>query len=235
MSKKNGSTAVLTRPETAPPAGDLAVLDGLPMSKYEDKDFDSISGGSYLPRLMLYGSGSNAVKEEKVGIGYSLVEGKDNFTYLGKDVDVLNITWRPKALMMGDQIIANHNPSSDEFKKIRDRADNEKDSGCMYGPEFLVWIPSLSKFATFLMGSKTGRNEAPKMKALLKKPASLKTKLFSNKDYRWHGSEVFACSTPFEMPDSTDLFEKVTAFNNPKESEIEAVDPPAGGEAPRAR
>lgn len=239
MSKKNGSNgavAELTRPMNAPPTGDLAVLDNLPASKFDDKDLEKVTGGSYLPRLMIYGSNSDAVKEEKIpAIGYALVEGKDNFTYLGKDVDVLNISRRPKALEMGDSVIANHNIHSDEFKRIKNRADNEKDSGCMYGPEFLVWVPSLQKFATFLMGSKTARNEAPKMLALLRKPVTLKTKLFSNASYKWHGSEVFPCSTPFDMPDQAELFEKVTDFNNPKESEVELVDPPASGSEARQR
>lgn len=241
LSKKNGNAgaavAELTRPVSAPPAGDLAVMDQLPASKFDDKDCDKISGGSYLPRLMLYGSNSDAVKEELVQIGYSLVEGKDNFTYLGREVDLLCIAKRPKAIEMGDQIIANHNINSPDFKRIKDRADHEKNSMCMYGPEFLVWLPAVGKFATFLMGSKTARNEAPKLIALVRKPATVKTKLYENKDYKWHGPAVFPCSTPFDMPDTTEMFEKVTEFNNPKESEIEGVDPGKieGGDGGRAR
>lgn len=238
MSKKNGNAAVLepVRSMIAPPAGaGLAVLDSLPASQFGDDMFSKVASGGYLPRLMLYGSNSDPVKTETTQIGYSLVEGKDNFNYLGRDVDVLVIAWRPKAISMGDQVIANHNPDSPEFKRIQDLALNTKDSNCMYGPEYLVWVPALRKFATFLMGSKTARNESSKMQARLRQAATLKTKLYESKDFKWHGPQILACSTPFDFPTSEELTEVVTAFNNPKESEVEAIQPPAGGEAPRPR
>lgn len=216
---------------------DLAVLDSLPASKFEqsEKDFDKIAGSSFLPRLMLYGSNSDPVKVGTVDTGYSLVEGKDNFTYLGREVNILVISRRPKALSInGDTIISNHNIHSEEFQQIKNRADNEPDSGCMYGPEFLVWVPALSKFATFLMGSKTARNEAPKLFGLLRKPATLKTKLYENSKFKWHGPQVSKCSTPFDMPAPDDLIEKVHDFNNPKDSEVETVESDASKSA-RAR
>jgi hypothetical protein len=214
--------------------GDLAILDQLPVSQYSDDVFDKVASGSgFLPRLMLYGSNSNLVKEEKVQIGYSLVTGKDSYTYLGRECNILPLGWRPKAMEIGDSVITSHDISSIEFQRIKARADNEKDSGCMYGPEYLVWIPDLKKFATFLMGSTTSRNESPKLKALLKdkKAATLKTKLYSNKDYKWHGPEVIACSTPFDLPVLEEILEVVNTFNNPKESDVEGVDPEQAGTA----
>ena len=172
---------------------ELATLDGLnnlPASSFDEKEFAKVSGGRFLARLMLYGSKSEPVTEEKVPVGYSYVEGKDGFTYLGKDIDILALSWRPKAIdMSGDQIIANHDIQSDQFKAIRHKADNVSNSSCMYGPEFLVWIPAIGKFATFLMGSKTARNEAPKLMTRLKakqkaprsRPSSTRTRTSSGR------------------------------------------------------
>lgn len=208
----------------------------LPANKF-DEQFDKVaSGGGFLPRLMLYGSNSDVVKDEKAQVGYSLVKGKDELTYIGKEVEVLVLSWRPKALdMSGEQVVANHNPESPAFKAIAYRADNEKDSGCMFGPEYLVWIPALKCFATFLMGSKTARREAPAVKGFLPKPGQplkvcqLTTKLYSNDRFKWHGPKALESSVPVEMPDGPEAIDQIEKFQNPPESSVEAVEPEATG------
>lgn len=195
-------------------------------NKYDDKMFEEVaSGGKFLPRLQLYGGNSDLAKEGKIQMGtYGLVTNKDSVTALGNEVDVLVVGWRPKAIdMSGEDVVACYNPTSLLFKTIEAKA-GEKDSNCMFGPEFLVYVPSTKTWATFLMGSKTARREAPQMKVLMGGAATLKVTLIKTQKYSWHASVVTKCSTPFELPPSAEIIEKATAFNNPPEVEKELVE-----------
>jgi hypothetical protein len=93
----------------------------------------------------------------------------------------------------------------------------------MYGPEFLLYIPSVEDFATFFCGSKSARREAPNIKKLMTKPATFKSKKISNKRYTWFGPCVTTCSTPFAPPSLEELQEKVNKFNNPPDTSAEVV------------
>lgn len=199
------------------------------VSKYaDDKNFDAVSSGGFLPRLQLMGSSSNAVKESKINQGhYALVKGKDQIEDLTKEVQVIVLAWRPKALEIGTEtVLSVYNPKSEDFNRIALKSE-ESDSGCMYGPEFLVWVPSQKCFATFFMSSKTARREAPQLKGLMGKAATLKAQLIKAKKYAWHGPVVTPCSAPLDLPDMEKAREEALKFNNPPESDTEAA-PDAG-------
>jgi hypothetical protein len=123
---------------------------------------------------------------------------------------------------MGEQVISVFDMESDEFKRIQEKSA-EQDSGCMYGPEFLVYIPQIKEFATFFCGSKSARRESPTIKALLTKPATLKSKKIETKRYTWYGPQATSCSTPFDPPDLEALKKVVEKFNNPPKTEVEAA------------
>lgn len=206
----------------------LVTLDqlGLVPSKYAtDAAFNAVASASYLPRLTLYGANSEAVKEAKIPMAhYGLARSKDQIDDLTKEVVVVVIAWRPKALdMSGDPIISNYNPSSLEFKRISLKS-GEKNSGCMYGPEFLVYVPAAKAFATFFFGSKTARREAPNMKGLMGCAALCKAQLIKTTDYSWHGPVITPCSQSVELPDPESVREEAQKFNNPPESEIEKIE-----------
>lgn len=193
-------------------------------------DFDSMtSAGTYNPRLQLFGATSDACKEGKIGIGhYGLVRDKDTIIDLGAELDVAIISWRPKALKInGDEIITVYEPTAELFKKIM--AESEvKDSGAMYGPEFLVWIPIQTVFADYFMSSKTGRREAKNMRPLLGKAATLKVKFIKTAKYSWHGPVAVPCSTPFDIPPLEDLQEASFKFQNPPKQVLEPVKQDSG-------
>lgn len=229
-------------------SGTLATLGlgGIAPAKYaDDKAFNAVaSGGKWLPRLQLFGGNSDAAKEGKIQMGsYGLVTSKDQLTPLGTEVDVLVLSWRPKAMSVGgEDIITEYNPQSANFKALVAKAD-EPDSGCMYGPEFLLWIPTVRKYATFMMGSKSSRREAPNLRAILdgqkdgKIPAAtLKVTLIAGKKYKWHNPVVTVCSTPFDLPEDNDeMISVANDFNNPPESDTEMVTPEEKASAGRAR
>ncbi len=92
----------------------------------------------------------------------------------------------------------------------------------MYGPEFLVYIPSLRRFATYFMSSKTSRRQAPELNALKGRGATLKCKLIETPKYSWHGPVVTVCNTQLSnLPSSEDVEEQLGRFNNPDESSVE--------------
>jgi hypothetical protein len=213
------------KPVSAPatPAQMASALAGL-APKVDDAAFDAVaSGGKYLPRLQLFGSNSDAAKEGKIPNGtYGIVTGKDQLTPLGPEVNVLVISWRPKAIEIGDEIIESYDHTSETFKSIVAKSETP-DSGCMYGPEYLLWVPSEKKFVTFMMGSKSARREAPNLKAILESQkdgkipaATLKCTLIAGKKHKWHNPVITVCSTPFEMPTIDKLVEVANEFNNPK-------------------
>ena len=192
--------------------------------KHDDSAFDlATKSGAWLPRLQLMTKNSDACDDGTFPVNeYALVDGS-NLTNVGKEVDVLVITWRPKAIEMGDEIITVYDPKDPEFERIQIKSDT-KDSGCMFGIEFLVYVASQKCFATFFMGSKSSRREAPNVKALLRKAATLKSHRIEGKKFKWQSPCVSPCSTPFATPDVASLKEEIDKFNNPAKSDVEAAD-----------
>jgi len=219
-------------------SGELIPVGEFSGGKYgSDETFDLVSAVGYLPRLQLFGSNSDAVKEGKMPLAhYGLVRSKDQIEDLGPVVELLPICWRSKAMRLDEgNVVSVFNPEHSEFKKIMAESE-EKDSRCLYGPEYLIWIPNLKVFATFLMGSKTARREARALKPLLGKAASLKVKLVTNKNYKWHSPQILPASTPFTsdvLPPMDKIREEAEKFNNPEETVVESV-PEAGVAASEA-
>jgi hypothetical protein len=232
-------------------SNELATAQNFPMSVHtqDDKTWgDVVAAGSFLPYISLYGGNSNACKEGLIGIGrYGLVRQKDKIEDLTAEFSVLAIGWRYKAMKIGEGIISNYNPKSEMFLKIKEESEI-KDSGCMYGIEFLFWVPELPArcFATFYCNSKTSRREAQNIRPFCPeapnparitpehpngypghgpKPMTLKSQLIKTEKYTWHGPVATQCSTQFNLPSTEEMIEQATKFANPKESEIEAVKP----------
>lgn len=189
-----------------------------------DDVFNEMAKGfSFLPRLQLFGSNTQACGSGLVQVGtYGLVTGKDKIIQLGKEVDIFAFVWRPKALDMRDleNVIAYHDPKDPEFQEIQELS-GESDSGCMFGPEYLVWVPQLTRFATLLFGNKSARMEAPNLKARLGKPSTLTVNFVKKSKYAWHVIVVNECSTPFVMPTPESVKAEVTTFNAPPLKVIE--------------
>jgi len=204
------------------------------LAKYDDSVFkETTKSGDYLPRLQLMTSASDKCKSGEFPINHYALIRDQNYDDVGEAVDLLVVTWRPKALEIGDEVISVFDPESPEFKRIQEKS-GEKDSGCMYGPEYLVYLPSAKVFATFFCGSKSARREAPTIQNKLGKPATLKAKKIETKKYTWYAPSCTACSTPFETPDIEDLKKAVEKFNNPPANTVEVVEE-GEGEEERAR
>ena len=181
------------------------------------------TSGDYLPRLQLMTSNSDKCKQGDFPINHYAMIRDQTFTDLGTDVDVLVIAWRPKALEIGEELISSYDPDCETFKSIESRSA-QQNSGCMFGPEFLVYIPEQRAFATFFMGSKSARKEAPNVHAKLQKSGTLSSKLIETTKFKWQAPLMKGCSTPIDLPDKVDIDEQVQKFLNPKESDLEIAD-----------
>jgi hypothetical protein len=202
---------------------------------YEEELKEALTAGAWLPRFRLFTANSDQVKSEKIIMDhYGLEIGKDNIEDLGREVDVLLITIRPRALDVRDttNVRASSIIKSELYQDIKDIADNTPGkSGCLYGPEFLIYVPSKGVFATCHFNNPTARNEAGKVNALmldeelLKQgiqkrqitPATFKSKLIDNKKNKWKGMMATRCSTPFSLPSTEDIQKVVNVFLHPKE------------------
>lgn len=193
---------------------------------FDDKTFDLVAAASqsFLPRLQLGGGNSEAVKEGKVPMGHYFIAESSAVTPLAASVDVLVIAWQPKAVrIIGDDVNSYTDFNSNEFKKIMAESD-VPDSGCMWGMEFLVYSPLVSKFLSFFMCSKSARRVAPEVKALLGRAATLKAKLVKSTKYSWHVPVVTPCSTPFDIPKVEDIKVAAAKFQQQPESTTETVE-----------
>jgi len=193
------------------------------INKHDDESFDALQTSSYLARLQLMTSNAEKCKKGEFPTNhYAVVDGK-TFHDVGKTVDAIVLGWRPKALEIDDEILTIYKPDDPEFERIKDRADNEKDSGCMWGFEFLLWLGAHKRFVTFFCGSKSSRREAPNVKALMNKAATLRSKFIETKKYSWYTPDCVECSTPMPMPTKDALMAELEKFNNPPENTTEKV------------
>lgn len=183
----------------------------------------TVQSGDYLPRLQLMSSNSDKCKTGDFPVNHYALIRDQTFTDLGQEVDILVIAWRPKALEIDEELITSFDPESSTFKSIEERSV-QPNSGCMYGPEFLVYVPDNKAFATFFMGSKSARKEAPNVHAKLQMAGTLSSKLIETKRYKWQSPIIKGCSTPFDVPDQTDLQAEVDKFLNPKETDLEIAE-----------
>ena len=219
---------------------ELATMN-FPVSKHteDSKSWgDVVTAASYLPYISLYGGNSNAAKQGLINIGhYGLVRQKDKIEDLTKEFDCIPLSWRFKAMQILDgNIISQYNPKTPAFITIQEKAAI-KDSGCMYGIEFMFWVPNLPArcFASFYCNSKTSRREAPNIRTFCPfsgsqtekprgpMPMTLKSNLIKTDKFMWHGPVATPCSTNLGLPDFDEMMEQVNKFTNPKDSEVEVV------------
>ena len=199
--------------------------------------FKSVTkAGDWLARLQLFGSNSDAVKKRLIPMAhYGKVGRKDDITDLGEEVSVIPINWRPLALSFGEEIISVYDRTDPLFAEIQAKAD-EKDSDCVFGPQFLLWLPTEREFLLYHMNSKTARGEAPKLLKLLGQHTVFKAKYIETKNYSWHGPQILPNPVaPVSLPEPTRLTAEVNKFRNPPKQEVEKAEEADSTAEERAR
>lgn len=212
----------------------LAIAPDQQLGKYaSDQMFDKMVT-TYLPRVQLYDSNSNAVKQQLIPIGEYGLASANNILPLGKEVKMFVCSMRFKAMDLNGGVKSFYNPDHPEFGRIKKTSEGQN-TGCLCGPEFLVYLPEYDRFATFFMSSKTMRREAPNVRNLMGKGCLLRARLIEKKPYTWFGPVATPHTSPMRLPNATLLQQELDGFNNPPEEEIEAVDEKTAAANERAR
>jgi hypothetical protein len=198
------------------------------IGQVDDKAFAAmVSSNKWLPRVQLMTGTSEKCKAGEFPVNhYALVTGQVH-TDLGAEVDVLVVDMRFKAVHFGEQILTTYDVNSAEAKDIMSKADIQ-DSGCMFGPEFLIYIPSQKKFALLHCNGKSSRKEAPAIRDMLCKAGTLMPKKCQNAKYTWFSIQIKPCNVPFDLPTEDQVNEEVQRFRNPPKDEVELAPEEAG-------
>lgn len=202
-------------------------------------------GSSFLQRIQLY-SGGTAVQKKLIESGnFGIPLSKDEIIDLGDSIDLLVIWRKAKAIDMSDtdNIIVSNDVNSKEFQRIVDMADNTKDSGCAYGPDYLVFERSTAAFYEYFAGNASGRVESSKINTYMpvtpdmikngltketeprfSKPMTLKSKFTEKGRYTWYAPKAEDCLTPFaKLPTEKQINEELTRFLKKEDSGVETV------------
>jgi len=184
------------------------------------------SSASFLRRLQLVGKGKYVDNGQVKPGNYGVPTSAEECTDLGNAVDILPLAVRSKVLDTNPEVpVAVYDENHDEYKRIMDEAVNPdtgkvvKNSGCMFGPSFLVFERSTNEFYEMFMGNASGREEAKRIEPFLPigadlaqetgaevrgpLPCTMKSKYVERK-FKWWAPMVVKCSEDFDgLPDTT--------------------------------
>jgi hypothetical protein len=174
--------------------------------------------GEWLCRIDQGALNSEAVakREREAGNFYYVIK-KGEEIDLGKSFDAFVIAIRPKALDIRNIAtpLGYYDMASAEFQKIQELSKTPK-SGCLAGPEFLIWIPKIKKFAAFFYGSKSAKQSAGKTADLIGRWVTYDERFAKNTQGSWYTFSVKPCMLEGEKPPQDKFDAQLQAFKNPK-------------------
>lgn len=202
----------------------IAVLDDLRnnVPAVPDEMFKELVGAqnTYSSRLQLFSFNSGAVKEEKIKAGrFAIVNGQE-LTDIGDEIVLMPVAIRAKAMdLSGDRPVIAYDLAGSLFKDIQLRS-KEKDSNCMCGVEFLVYLPNQDVFTTFYLSNATLLREAGNMKANIGLPVKIKSKLIKKDKLSWHGIQIASFPSDITVPERGRFESEITMFGNAQDSVV---------------
>jgi len=191
------------------------------------------NSSQYLQRIQLFGKGG-AVDKDLIGKGhFGVPKAEDDILDLGDSIDLLVIARKAKALDTSvSPPVESTDPTSAEFQRIEDRAENVPNSRCMYGPTYLVYERSTNTFYEYFCGNKSSRiasttinDYLPVSQAMIDagmsdeeaprgpKPMCLKSRFSENDKGTWFSPKAEDSLTPFKkLPTLDEIKEEVDKF-----------------------
>lgn len=162
---------------------------------------------------------STEVLDEKASAGTLILKKGDDITDLGKEIDIIPVAFRMTATtFVGDDYHAYHNPDSAEYLQIEDNSkDKELKRSNKHGPEFLVWIPSLSAFATIHLSTYSNWPAARPLKANMNCLMTLVAEKKSNPKFKWWAFNADTSVNSVEglsLPEQDGLQKRIDDFEN---------------------
>lgn len=223
-------------------ANELVAFGDLPFSEHAIAAQKNPEPTGYASRIQLFSKGKtddagNTVVEAG---NFAIVDG-DNYKILGKEIDVVPLAMLDKALdCSGDDVEVAFGRTTEAYQRIA--GDSKvQDSGCMYGPVFLVFERTTGNFYEIFFNNASGRREAPKLLAYLPigpaaakangvnpqppRPVQIQSKFVNppKSRYSWFAPSVTDTTAVFDNPPSQES--AINAVKNfLKQAEVEEED-----------
>ena len=194
-------------------------------NKELDASLDEMCGSSAFQRIQLFGSSSNAVKEGKIAMGHFAVVDSANINDLGESFDCVILGYRMKAIYFGDDVEVNFDPTSERFQEIA-KLSTVTDSDCVFGPEYLLYIPDHG-YIPYHLNNISSQYESKAFRSLVGKVATVKATLIKGKKGTYHAPKVAACNVPVSLPPIEEVKKVLADFNNPETVTPDLVEAPA--------
>lgn len=202
--------------EAIVPQGGGAVAEPAPRPEWLK---DLAKPKEWLCRVEQAANNSGAVAEGKrQGGNFYFVVKKDQEIDLGREFDAFLIEGRPCAIDFSNQkagVLNYYDPSSPDFQRVKGLAA-VKDSGCMAGPQLLLWIPKIKKFASYLLANATGKQQAGIAMDMRGQWVTFKYGVGRNNKGVWAAFNIIPCALPGEKPDEEAFNAQLHDFLNPK-------------------
>jgi hypothetical protein len=180
-----------------------------------------LSGSAFLGELRLVGFSGELVTDHNQRAGDFCYKRDKSVTALGKETDFIPLTYRVKAIDF-NSLAVSFTPESSVFRDIHNRSA-QANSNCATGPEFLVYIPTIGKFATYHLGSKSAQKGAMDLVKRLMKPVHAKSTLAENaKKQKWFVPNFSDSAVAFDAPEQEDAQEALRLYESAKARETQA-------------
>lgn len=224
-------------------SNELTTLTTLPVSLPKTDLTKYSANTEFLQRIQLASGNDKYSKRGKIQAGhYGVPDNNDGIFDLGASIDVLTFACRDKALdTTEDPPLAVFDANDPVFQDIEKRA-GEKDSGCMFGPSFLVFERNTEKFYEFFCGTISARVESgnflnylpiseeqaielqtagQNVQAQAPQPMTIRAKYIERPRQAWYAPQVTKCSTPFtNLPPIDQIVLEMNKFLNPETQEV---------------
>lgn len=191
-------------------------------------------GGDYFPELRQVSSGDLVNKFNQKAGDFCVKQG-ESVTALGREIDIIPIAMRPKAIDF-EEMVNSYNPQSPVFQSIYGRAD-KADSGCAVGTEFLIFVPALNVFACYFAGSKSARKASIVPAKNMGKVLHGTSYLAESGKYSWWAPKWTESDAEVITPAIEEARTALTKFNRETETSLkaEATAPVEGATASTGR
>ncbi len=193
--------------------------------------------GPFLPRIQLYTSNSTVVKSREFEAGHwGLPASPSTIIDLGEEVDIVLIAHRQRAMQWdGENMTASTDPNSEVYQRIKALSHDDRDSGAMYGPEFLAWVGVQQLFATLFLASQSARRETLGFMQALNQPAQVYSKIVGTRR-KWEIPQIRVTSAfPFDLPTEAVVKSAWEKFTKPDDNEDVEPVPDGNDHNSRAR
>jgi len=211
-------------------SNELTAFNSVPVSAAALTTEASAPTRSKFPARLQLVSKGKLVDSGKVRPGHFAIINGEEILDVGNGVDCIPLACLDKALdVSGDEVKVAFGANNELFKDIKARAATPN-SGCMFGPVFLVFERSTASFVELFFNNKSGRMEADKLKAccpvsqaaadelgIESRPAAaanITSKYIEKERFSWFAPEIVkAEGVSFDKtPTSEELLEQVNRF-----------------------